>query len=172
MQIIHTKDYVPACTSNLCGFTFNTRGPTSALMEHCERLEINMCCHTTESSRDFRTFRFARRYNLLTWFGWKVSTPVTAMAPSWFLCMICRRGGGGNCLLMWNELCPKDDLSRVKARSLMCSCFLKRYTRDKTVTTNQNPPFHLGPLFLRDEITTISLCHSAYVTVVLGTWLL
>ena len=55
MQIIHTKDYVPACTSNLCGFTFNTRGPTSALMEHCERLEINMHCHTTESSRDFRT---------------------------------------------------------------------------------------------------------------------
>lgn len=49
MQIIHTKDYVPACTSNLCGFTFNTHGPTSALMENCERLEINMRCHTTES---------------------------------------------------------------------------------------------------------------------------
>lgn len=63
MQIIHTKDYVPACTSNLCGFTFNTHGPTSALMEYCERLEINMRCHTTESSYDFRTFRFTWRDN-------------------------------------------------------------------------------------------------------------
>lgn len=58
MQIIHTKDYVPAFTSNLCGFTFNTRGPTFALIEFYERLEINMRCHTTESSYEFRTFRF------------------------------------------------------------------------------------------------------------------
>lgn len=164
MQLIHTKDYVPACTSNLCGFTFNTRGPTSALMEHCERLEINMRCHTTGSSRDFRTFRFAQRDNLLTWFGWKVRLQWRrAGFCAWFV------GGGGNCLLMWNELCPKDDLSRVQARSLMCSCFQKTHTRDKTVTTNQISPYCLGPLFLRDEITTLSLCHSAYVTVVLGT---
>lgn len=59
MQIIHTKDYVPACTSNLCGFTFNTHGPTSALMESCERLEISMHCHTAKASYDFKTFRFA-----------------------------------------------------------------------------------------------------------------
>lgn len=61
MQIVHTKDYVPACTSNLSGFTFNTHRPASALMEGCERLEINACCHTVESSYDFRTFRFTWR---------------------------------------------------------------------------------------------------------------
>lgn len=64
MQIIHTKDYVPACTSDLCGFTFNTHGPVSALMEHYERLEINMHCHTTESSYNFRTCRHMWQDNL------------------------------------------------------------------------------------------------------------
>lgn len=63
MQIIHTKDYVPACTSNLCGFMFNTHGPTSALMEYCESSEINKRRHTTESSYDFRTFRPTWRDN-------------------------------------------------------------------------------------------------------------
>lgn len=44
MQIIHTKDYVPVCTSSLCGFTFNTPGPTFTLMEDCEKLEISIIC--------------------------------------------------------------------------------------------------------------------------------
>lgn len=57
MQIIHTKDYVPAYTLNLCGFTFNTRRPMSALMEYCERLEINMLWHVTGPSFTLRTLR-------------------------------------------------------------------------------------------------------------------
>lgn len=56
MWIIHTKDYVPACTSNLCGFAFNTHDRTSALMESCERLEINVQRYIAEASFDFRTF--------------------------------------------------------------------------------------------------------------------
>lgn len=57
MQIIHTKDYVPAYTLNLYGLTFNTRGPMSALMEYCERLEINMLWHVTGLSSTLRTLR-------------------------------------------------------------------------------------------------------------------
>lgn len=56
MQIIHTKDYVPACTSNLCGFKCNTHRPTSALMEYHERSDANVCWHTTEFS--FTSLRF------------------------------------------------------------------------------------------------------------------
>lgn len=57
MQIMHTKDYVPAYMLNLCGLTFNTRGPTSALMEYYERLEINMLWHVTGPSFTLRTLR-------------------------------------------------------------------------------------------------------------------
>lgn len=130
--------------------------PTSALMECCERLEINVRCHNTRvflRLQDF--FWFTWRDKLLTRLGWKVLLVWT----------------GAKLFLLRHEF-----VSSIKGEMFVKLTSKRQFIFPKShnsyVTTNLILLFCLCPLFLWNQITTPSLCNSAYVSVVLGTRIL